>query len=153
MGIAASKPAASEAQRQAAMRLFARASRADLEAALSASPACADARRVRGPETGLVMVKGRIGGGGAAFNLGETTVSRAPVRLASGTIGHGHVLGTDREKARLAAIADALWQEGAAEALSILETVGRRLAEEDAKKAAEVAATRVDFFTLVRGED
>src|SRR5471030_2808194 len=54
---------------------------------------------VRGPETGLVMVRGRIGGGGAPFNLGEVSVTRATVRLASGTIGHAQALGTDRQRA------------------------------------------------------
>ena len=114
------------------------------------------AQAVRGPETGLVMVRGRIGGGGAMFNLGEVTVTRATVRLASGTVGHAQALGTDRDRARLAAIFDALWQEPATQDLveqAILTPIAERIAAADRQKAEETAATRVDFFTMVRGED
>ena len=62
------------------------------------------------PENGLVMVRGRIGGDGAPFNLGEATVSRAAVRLSTGEIGFGYVLGRDREKARMIALCDAMVQ-------------------------------------------
>src|SRR5258708_200279 len=65
---------------------------------------------LREPENGLVMVRGRIGGDGAPFNLGEATVSRAAVRLASGEVGFGYTLGRDREKARMIALCDALVQ-------------------------------------------
>ena len=128
----------------------------ELEAAYGQLAPPPEAQAVRGPETGLVMVRGRIGGGGAPFNLGEVTVSRATVRLASGVIGHAHALGTDRKKARLAAIFDALWQEdGQAEFVerALLSPIAVRLAEEERLKAEETAATRVDFFTMVRGED
>ena len=70
-------------------------------------------QRVRGPETGLVMVRGRTGGGGSPFNLGEATVTRATVRLSTGEIGHSYALGRDGEKAVVAATLDALWQTGA----------------------------------------
>jgi len=83
-------------------------------------------------------------------------VTRATVRLASGTIGHSHSLGTDREKARLSAIFDALWQQSATKGFvekAILQPVTERIADYDRKRAEETAATRVDFFTMVRGED
>ncbi len=136
--------------------LLAKAESEELEIvweALTEKPA---ATTVRGPETGLVMVRGRIGGGGAMFNLGEVTVTRATVRLASGTVGHAQALGTDRQRARLAAIFDALWQEPDTKDFveqAILTPVAERIAAADDKKAAETAATRVDFFTMVRGED
>ena len=65
---------------------------------------------LRAPENGLVMLRGRIGGDGAPFNLGEATVSRAAVRLASGEIGFGYTLGRDGAKARMIALCDALVQ-------------------------------------------
>ena len=65
---------------------------------------------LREPENGLVMVRGRIGGDGAPFNLGEATVSRAAVRLSTGEVGFGYTLGRDREKARMIALCDALVQ-------------------------------------------
>src|ERR1700681_577323 len=65
---------------------------------------------LREGENGLVMVRGRIGGDGAPFNLGEATVSRAAVRLATGEVGFGYTLGRDAQKARMIALCDALMQ-------------------------------------------
>ena len=148
------EPAATGA-RQRAMGLLAKASRAELQTAFDALPDKPAAQPVRGPETGLVMVRGRIGGGGAPFNLGEATVTRASIRLDDGTVGHGQALGTDGAKARLAAIFDALFQQPARRAgvEALLDGIAARIAGEDAGKARQTAATRVDFFTMVRGED
>jgi len=111
-------------------------------------------RLVRGPETGLVMIRGRAGGGGQPFNLGEATVTRATVRLASGEVGHSYALGRDGEKAVRAALLDALWQRDPqrieAEVLAPLRSAADAA---DATMRAETAATRVNFFTMVRGDD
>ena len=96
--------------RRRMMEALAKAEQSELEdiwAALEPQP---DFTAVRGPETGLVMIRGRIGGGGAPFNLGEATVSRATVRLATGEIGFGQTLGLAPRKAELAALIDALSQ-------------------------------------------
>lgn len=110
---------------------------------------------LRAPEIGTVMVQGRAGGTGAAFNLGEMTVTRASVRLTgSGTVGHGYVQGRDKGHARRAALADALAQDDPTRIETDILTPLR--AEEAARRAAtasEAARTRVEFFTLVRGED
>ena len=66
---------------------------------------------MRGPEIGLVMLRGRMGATGNAFNVGETTVTRCTVRLASGTEGHAYVQGRNGEHAKRAALCDALFQE------------------------------------------
>lgn len=147
---------ADTAARRRAAGLLARATIEELQAAWEKLPAKPDVKPVRGPETGLVMVRGRIGGGGAPFNLGEATVTRATVLIASGTAGHAHALGTDKEKVRLAAIFDALWQEAGTRDFvetALLDAIEERIAAEDQQKAEETAATRVDFFTMVRGED
>jgi alpha-D-ribose 1-methylphosphonate 5-triphosphate synthase subunit PhnG len=118
-------------------------------------PSCA-ARDLKPVETGLVMLRGRIGGDGAPFNVGEATVTRAIVELPSGERGYAHILGRDAGRARLAAIVDALWQRPDARAdveAAVLAPIAARVAAEKAKTRAETAATRVDFFTLVRGED
>ncbi len=143
-------------ERRRTIDLLARAVHEELDAAWSGLANKPDVHPVRGPETGLVMVRGRIGGGGSPFNLGEVTVTRATIRLGSGTVGHSQALGTDLEKARLAAVFDALWQEPATKDFvedTILMPVAERIAAGDRKKAEETAATRVDFFTMVRGED
>lgn len=111
---------------------------------------------LRPVETGLVMVRGRIGGDGAAFNLGEATVTRAAVQLASGEVGFSYSLGRDVEKTRLAAYCDALWQTDSfrsAIETSVVEPVRKRTESARAEQRARTAATRVDFFTIVRGED
>lgn len=114
------------------------------------------AEPVRGPETGLVTVRGRIGGGGAPFNVGEATVTRATVRLASGEVGHSYALGRNQDKARIAATIDALWQKPQLRPRLedlILAPLRREHDAHASRRAAEVAATKVDFFTMVRGED
>ena len=111
---------------------------------------------VRGPEVGLVMLRGRAGGGGAPFNLGEASVVRATVKLGSGEVGHAVVLGRDAAHARMAAHLDALWQRadwrGRVDADVVAPALTAAAAEAGAR-AEETEATRVDFFTLVRGED
>lgn len=141
--------------RRRSIGLLAKATRQELEAALEAMAAAPAHDVVRGPETGLVMVRGRIGGGGEAFNLGEVTVSRAAVQLSSGEVGHGQILGTDGRKALLAALFDALGQEAthAASIAAFVDGIEARIAAEDRKRAEQTAATRVDFFTMVRGDD
>ncbi|MGD0561875.1 MAG: phosphonate C-P lyase system protein PhnG [Roseiarcus sp.] len=144
------------AARQRAMALLARALAPEMaEPVERIWPSCA-ARDLKPVETGLVMLRGRIGGDGAPFNVGEATVTRAVVELPSGERGYAHVLGRDVGRARLAAVVDALWQKPEARAdveAAILAPIAARIAAEKAKTRAETAATRVDFFTLVRGED
>jgi alpha-D-ribose 1-methylphosphonate 5-triphosphate synthase subunit PhnG len=141
-------------RRQAAMAVLAHSDAALIARYLDAIalPPC---ENLREPENGLVMVRGRIGGDGALFNLGEATVSRAAVRLATGEVGFGYTLGRDRQKARMIALCDALVQSNEfADALEIevLAPLRAALISMQNQKAAETAATRVDFYTLVRGE-
>jgi alpha-D-ribose 1-methylphosphonate 5-triphosphate synthase subunit PhnG len=101
------------------------------------------------------MVRGRIGGDGAPFNLGEATVSRAAVRLSTGEVGFGYTLGRNGQKAQMIALCDALIQSdefaGAVEA-EVIAPLRTQMISEQNRRAAETAATRVDFYTLVRGE-
>jgi alpha-D-ribose 1-methylphosphonate 5-triphosphate synthase subunit PhnG len=150
-----SEPTAIAARRRA-MALVARARRDELAEPIAKRWPDHGARDLKPVESGLVMLRGRIGGDGAPFNLGEATVTRAVVELPTGERGFAHILGRDGEKARLAAIADALWLRQASRGdveIAILAPIAGRLAAEAAKTRAETAATRVDFFTLVRGED
>ncbi|HYZ32278.1 MAG TPA: phosphonate C-P lyase system protein PhnG, partial [Crenalkalicoccus sp.] len=95
------------------MGVLARAGAAEIEAQLAALPPLPPHQRLRGPETGLVMVRGRQGGDGAPFNLGEMTVTRCSVRLEGGAVGHGYVAGRDARQAELAAALDAALQDPA----------------------------------------
>lgn len=109
---------------------------------------------LRKPEAGSIMVQGRAGSVGAAFNLGEVTVTRASVRLACGTIGHAMVQGRDPLKAERAALLDALMQTENGDRLqqAVLAPLQAAEAEESRARARRAAATKVDFFTMVRGE-
>ena len=143
-----------QTQRKAAMAVLAHFDAADIACHLDAI-AVPPYENLREPENGLVMVRGRIGGDGAPFNLGEATVSRAAVRLSSGEVGFGYTLGRDRQKARMIALCDALVQSNefsdAVEA-QVLAPLRVAMISMRARRAAETAATRVDFYTLVRGE-
>ena len=145
----------SDQRRQAALSILSHADMAQLSALYEAiwwnKPQVSP---IRGPETGLIMVRGRTGGGGAPFNLGEATVSRASVRIDSGEVGHGYCLGRDTGKARLIAIIDALFQrEPDNVELDILRPLSDAAGKADKARRDETAATKVDFFTMVRGED
>jgi alpha-D-ribose 1-methylphosphonate 5-triphosphate synthase subunit PhnG len=150
----AAQDAGRQVRRKAAMAVLVHSDAATIAGHLGtiAVPAY---ENLREPESGIVMIRGRIGGDGAPFNLGEATVSRAAVRLASGVVGFGYTLGRDWRKARMIALCDALLQSDdfadAVEA-NVLAPVRSAMASERNRKAAETAATRVDFFTLVRGE-
>jgi alpha-D-ribose 1-methylphosphonate 5-triphosphate synthase subunit PhnG len=142
------------AARRRAMALLARALPDELAEPIAKRWPDHGARDLRPIESGLVMLRGRIGGDGAPFNLGEATVTRAVVELPTGERGFAHILGRDALTARLAAIADALWRRDAGDVETlVLAPIAERLAGDAARKRAETAATRVDFFTLVRGED
>ena len=141
-------------QRKAAMAVLAHATAAEIAGQLAAIVLPVH-ENLREAENGLVMVRGRIGGDGAPFNLGEATVSRAAVRLASGEVGFGYTLGRDREKARMIALCDALVQSDEfadeVETQVIVPLRAAMLAQRSAR-SAQAAATRVDFYTMVRGE-
>jgi alpha-D-ribose 1-methylphosphonate 5-triphosphate synthase subunit PhnG len=113
---------------------------------------------IRGPEAGLVMVRARIDAGGARFNLGEATVTRATVRLqgeatAAATVGTSYLLGTDLEHAWLAAVFDGLLCDaGHRERVltEVIEPLERGQAERDRARDAEARGTLVDFFSVAR---
>ena len=111
---------------------------------------------LRSPETGMVMLRGRMGATGAAFNLGEATVTRCAVKLADGLEGHAYVMGRNGEHARTAALCDALLQRpGLHDTIQarVLAPLEQKLLERDMTAASKAAATKVDFFTMVRGDD
>jgi len=151
-------PARSEAARRRTARVLAGASEADLSALWDAWPDRPDIEYVRGPEAGLVMVQGRVGGTGDRFNFGEATVSRATVvarGIQSETIGTAYVLGSHPEHAGLAAIFDALLAGDAHERVlaDVIVPLENAQAERDARTRADARKTVVDFFTVAREND
>ncbi|MFC7474795.1 phosphonate C-P lyase system protein PhnG [Dankookia sp. GCM10030260] len=143
--------APAHAARRRWMGVLARATRAEIAALLDAAPPLPPHRRLRGPETGLVMVRGRQGGDGAPFNLGEMTVTRCSVRLEDGTVGHAYAAGRDAGQAELAALLDAALQDPGRRAgllAAVIEPLAAAQSARAAEAAAKAAATRVQFFTM-----
>lgn len=139
-----------EAARRRWMAVLARADAATLEEGLAALPALPSWNVLRGPEIGMVMVRGRVGGSGGPFNLGEMTVTRCTVRTGTGLVGHAYVAGRAPRLAELAAAGDALMQDSAwrPHLGPMIDTMEAAQAEARAAVAAKAAATRVQFFTM-----
>jgi alpha-D-ribose 1-methylphosphonate 5-triphosphate synthase subunit PhnG len=127
----------------------------------AAMPAAPTWRLLRGPETGMVMVRGRAGGDGRPFNLGEMTVTRCSVRLddgpdGAGIVGHAYVAGRDGRHAEIAAAVDALLQQPgghAAAAAMVVRPLAQAQAAAREQASRQANATKVEFFTMVRGEN
>lgn len=131
------------------LAVLARSRREQLEAALPQAPAHA---MVRAPECGMVMLRGRVGGTGDIFHVGEATVTRCAVRVGD-YLGVGYVLGRDRRHAELVAVLDAMLQDGARQVAllrDVVDPLAQAQAEARAARSREVASSRVEFFTMVR---
>lgn len=115
----------------------------------------AEYQLIRAPEIGMTLVRGRMGGTGAPFNVGEMSVTRCVVRLADGRTGYSYLAGRDKARAELAALADAHLQGPQQQhwLAQLIEPLARAQLKRRADKDAETAASKVEFFTLVRGED
>ena len=135
------------------MGLLARAEPGALAEAMARLGPLPAHRTLRAPQTGLVMARGRAGATGDAFNLGEVSATRCAVEIDGGAQGHAYVLGRDRGHALNAALCDALMQTDRAEAVqrTVLAPLAQAEAARRAVQARKAAATRVEFFTMVRG--
>lgn len=110
---------------------------------------------LRAPEIGMAMVKGRTAGEGQVFNVGEVTVTRSAARLSSGEVGFGYLVGRDKKASELIALADAYLQSDSAATWqkTLIDPLQAELLSKKERLARKVEMTKVDFFTLVRGED
>ena len=118
------------ATRQRWMRVLAHSQPAALAARMNALSLTPDYDTLRAPEIGLVQIQARMGGTGERFFAGDATLTRAVI--------------------------DALLQEQPY-FQTLMETLITPLeADRSARLAArqaEVNTSRVDFFTLVRGDN
>jgi alpha-D-ribose 1-methylphosphonate 5-triphosphate synthase subunit PhnG len=145
----------SKTPRQHWMSVLARASLKDLEQAIASLGPMPAFDVMKPAETGTIMLEGRAGGAGRRFNIGEATMTRCVVRLEDGTMGFSYALGRDKRKAQLAAVLDGMLQLPTHATILHNSVIGP-LAEQQASKkidaSRKAAATKVDFFTLVRGD-
>ena len=133
------------------MAVLARADATSIAERIAMAGSAPKYQKLRGPDCGLVMVRGRAGGGGAAFNLGEMTVTRCSVRTDAGFVGHAYVAGRDERQAELAALADALLQDPARRPgllAALIDPLAATQRADRAATAAKAAATRVEFFAM-----
>jgi alpha-D-ribose 1-methylphosphonate 5-triphosphate synthase subunit PhnG len=112
---------------------------------------------LRPPEIGLAMVRGRTGGTGSVFNLGEITLTRCVVQMQSQPPlqGFGFVKGRSHRHAELAAVCDALLQHPDwCETIQtqVIEPLKAAALQDHDTQQRHTAATQVNFFTLARGE-
>ena len=143
------------ADRKAWMGLLAKAPTGRVSALLDTSITRPDFTWLRAPEIGSTMVRARAGASGAPFNLGEMTVTRCALTLATGEVGHAYIQGRNKNDAESAALVDALMQTSVAAQVrdAVLTPLSDEAATRKSQRAAKAAATKVDFFTMVRGED
>lgn len=136
------------------MEVLAKAPEGRVSALLDAKGARPDFTWLRAPQIGSVMVRGRAGATGAPFNLGEMTVTRCALTLATGEVGHAYIKGRRKADAEAAALVDALMQTDQASALrrDVLTPLAQDRATARKNRAAKAAATKVDFFTMARGK-
>jgi len=143
-----------QSRRQAHIRLIALAQKSEIDQFFAACPAPAY-DIIRKAEAGRVMTRGRVGGSGQMFNAGEAAVSRCMI-MCEGIEGISYRLGTDKDLAERSALIEALARHpnhAAAVEHLFFRPVATRLAAQDSARRQRVAASKVEFFTLVRGED
>ena len=142
-------------QRRHWMGVLARADREALQARLQTLGSLPDGEIVRPAETGTLMIEGRAGGSGVRFNLGEATVTRCVMRV-DGRLGFSYALGRDRTKAELSAKLDALLQDPHRQddlIAAVITPLAHAQEDKRVEASRKAAATKVDFFTLVRGDE
>jgi len=145
------RPATDDDARRRWIGILAKATPDEIGAAYAALGPIPAPTPIRAPETGTVLLRGRVGGTGAPFNFGEATMTRCTVRLRDdGPLGFGYVLGRDRRHAEIAAVFDALLRQGDPRARAHVETFAAAQAGRARREAAAAAASKVDFFTMVR---
>jgi alpha-D-ribose 1-methylphosphonate 5-triphosphate synthase subunit PhnG len=137
-------------RRQQWLRILACSSESELATALRHVDAATI--ELRKPEVGLAMITARVGESGEPFGLGEMTITRCVVQIGS-HMGVGYVRGRAPKHARHIAVADALLQGALYEEIctQVVRPLARLQKERSMLRAAEVAGTRVQFLTMVRG--
>lgn len=143
-------------ERQHWISVLARADFAALEERWNALGLAPDYCFIRAPEIGLAQVRARMGASGRAFNMGDVTLTRAVVKLDSGELGYSYIRGRNKLHAERAALIDALLQRAEYSQRLMTRLITPLVAQSEAQsqqRSRQVACSKVDFFTLVRGED
>ena len=162
---------ATVAERQHWMGILAKALPAELEKCVARLGELPAYGFLRSPEIGLAMVRGKAGGTGDAFNLGEITLTRCVVQLNQSDspanreteeeakeeklAGFGYIAGRSHRHAELAALCDALLQQAQWHGpvmSEVIDPLQASLQGAIAQQQQQTASTQVEFFTMLRGE-
>ena len=144
-----------QATRQQWLAVLARATLPQLQAKLPSRDTLPSVTHVRPAEVGMVKLRGRVGGTGNPFNVGEASVVRCAVRVGDGPLGVSYALGRDKRRAEMAALCDALLQDPLHHDVlqrELVQPIAQAQAAIRAQTQNAVAQSKVEFFTLVRGE-
>lgn len=141
-----------EDERREWMGVLARAPIDLLRTAFDGSRQRQAARRLVGPEIGLLQLRAKAPVTGTPFHLGEATMTRCVVEI-DGRHGYAVVLGRDPERAELAAFFDALLQDPRSRAsltTELLQPAQGAIMERRRRKAEAAQKTAAHFFTAAR---
>ncbi len=141
--------------RQALLSVLSKASLSDIEKYWKVLSLDVNYHFLKEPEVGMTMVRAKAGGAGQAFNMGEVTVTRSVIQLDTQQMGFGYTLGRNIEKSTLIAVIDECFQIEQWQPLikaKLLAPLQKILQKSDSEREEKVAGTKVNFFTMVRGE-
>lgn len=142
-------------QRQQLLAVLSKCSSKDIKALWQPLNLTPNYQLLKSPEIGMVMVKAKTGGNGSPFNMGEMTVTRTVLRLDSNQMGYGYIAGRDKDKSLLIAMIDACYQVADWQSeinQKVLEPLQAQHNQAYQAHAQQVEKTKVNFFTMVRGE-
>lgn len=111
---------------------------------------------IKPAQVGMAMVRAQAGTEGLVYNQGEMTVTRCVLQeKATQVMGVGYTQGRSKQKATLMAEVD-LALQNASHQNDVIEKLVEPLEQAHQRAVAQqnkaTDATKVDFFTMVRGE-
>jgi len=107
------------------------------------------------PETGMIMVRARADNKKSGFCLGEISVTKCILKIEKKIMGYAMVMGSDHDHAKNAALFDGLLQipEYSSKLMQTLIPELKKISRNEKKKQAKQNQdTKVEFFTMKRGE-
>ncbi|MFH2093346.1 MAG: phosphonate C-P lyase system protein PhnG [Pseudomonadota bacterium] len=128
---------------------------ADLESALEKLNHSIEFTHIVKPETGMLMVQAKADGSNSRFNLGEITVSKCILEINGQYMGAGWTMGSNLRHAELAALFDGLFQDPLLQETlnqTLIPLLKDKQLAKDERRLKDAADTKVEFFTLKRGE-
>lgn len=148
-------PQKNHARRQHWMSVLARADWADIEHRWKSVGIDLPYTILREPEIGLAQIRGKMANKGDVFNVGDTTITRASVQFKNDVVGHCYTMGRNLDKALTCAVIDGVLQHDQHNQVvmdAVIAPLQQAFIEKRKHRKQEIETSKVDFFTLVRGD-